>query len=82
VKAVLNDSGTGVIISWDANPSQDQVTEYEIQYSLQSNGPFLKIATTDSTSYEYISFPINGWYRVVAINAKGSSSPSKSVYIE
>mgnify|MGYP001279878893 CR=1 FL=1 len=82
VKAEINDSGTGVIISWKANPSHEQVTAYEIYYSLQEGGPYLKIDSTTSTSYEYISFPVNGWYRVVAVNQQGPSSPSQSVYVE
>jgi len=82
VKAKFNDSGTGVIISWTANPSNEQITKYEIYYSLQEDGPYEKIGSTTSTSYEYISFPVIGWYRVVAVNQKGSSSPSQPVYVE
>jgi len=82
VKAVLNDSGTGVIISWDANPGHELITRYEIYYSLQEGGSYTRIDTTTSTSYEYISFPLSGWYRVVAVNQKGASSPSQSVYVE
>lgn len=82
VTASADSSGTSVSLSWDPNPEQEKVTSYEIYYSVTEDGPYAKIGSTTETYYEYISFPISGWYRVAAVNAHGTSSYSAPVHVE
>lgn len=75
-----NDNGTGVVISWEANPANEGVTGYEIYYSAQSDGNYVLIGSTKSTSYTYISYPVNGRYRVRAISPNGYRDSAAVAY--
>jgi len=79
VTVKANSNGTGVIISWDANPTQDQVTEYKVYYALREDGNYFMIGSTEGTSYTYMTFPGTGWYQVRAVNDAGESSYSSPV---
>jgi len=74
--ARYRDGGIGVVLEWQANPVHEQVTEYIIYFSDDQSGPFFEIGTTGETRFEYISFPSEGFYRVVAVNRAGRSGPS------
>jgi penicillin-binding protein 1B len=69
----------GIEIRWNANSDKDVVSQYEVQYSEKENGPYSKLHTTETTSMNYYAMSYDGWYRVVATNAKGTSKPSKAV---
>lgn len=81
VSVRVNEDESGVIISWSANPRRENVTEYRIYYSLSKNGPFTRIDTTSKTSYEYLTLPDVGYYRVEAVNAHGTSERSSPVSV-
>lgn len=70
------DGGIGIVLEWQPNPAHEQVTEYVIFYAGDRNGPFFEIGSTSETRFEYISFPAEGFYRVVAVNRAGRSNPS------
>lgn len=70
------DGGIGIVLEWRANPAAQQVTQYVIYYADSSNSQFIEIGTTSETRFEYISFPAEGFYRVVAVNGAGRSAPS------
>lgn len=72
--------GLSVDISWQANAAVDSVSHYEIYYSSSADGEYSKIGTSNSTRFNYISLPIEGWYRIVAVNSFGNSSPSEAVH--
>lgn len=70
------DGGIGIVLEWRANPDGEQVTEYVIYYGSSADGPFSEIGRTEQTRFEYISFPSEGFYRVVAVNSAGRSAPA------
>jgi penicillin-binding protein len=75
-------SEIGVTLTWNANVSQEDVTQYQVWYSSSDNGKYKLLGTTDSTSFEYISPLSAGWYRIIAINTAGKDSdPSASVQV-
>ncbi|CAM3722572.1 penicillin-binding protein 1A [Cohnella lubricantis] len=71
---------TGVTLSWSANPAADKVSKYEVWYS-PNNDDFTLLGSTESTSFNYPTVSPAGWYRVTAVNAAGSSSPSGKIQI-
>jgi penicillin-binding protein len=73
-------SEIGVMLTWNANASQENVTQYQVWYSTSENGKYKLLGTTDSTSFEYIAPLSAGWYRLIAINTAGKDSdPSASI---
>ena len=79
VNVRIRSSGPGIEISWSANPANEAVTRYDVYYSESENGPFKKLASSDTTSVAYFSLNNEGWYYVVAVNKTGTSKPSKTV---
>ena len=55
----------GVTLSWNANASQENVTQYQVWYSNKQFGKYKLLGTTDSTTFEYIDPMAAGWYEVV-----------------
>lgn len=76
----LTSEDTGVLleISWQPSPDTDAVRKYEIYYSESEDGAYTKIGETNIRRF-YHELPQDGWYRVVAVNAFGSSQPSAPV---
>ncbi|HEX7056672.1 MAG TPA: penicillin-binding transpeptidase domain-containing protein, partial [Bacilli bacterium] len=74
------DGGIGVQLTWDANADNDSVIEYRIFYSSQQNGEYTLIGSTESTRFEYISLPADGWYKITAVNVNGESPFSAPVH--
>jgi len=72
-------SGAGIEISWSANPKSEGVKRYDVYYSDKENGTYKKLQSSTSTKLNYYAIVYDGWYRVVAVNAVGESSPSQSV---
>lgn len=72
-------SDIGVTLSWNANASQEAISQYHVWYSPSQQGKYKLLGTTESPSFEYISPLSSGWYRVTAINKSGESAPSASV---
>ncbi|WP_223066443.1 transglycosylase domain-containing protein [Paenibacillus caui] len=79
-QGVWNDSG--ITLSWNANPSEDQVTAYNIYYSDHADGNYTLVGTTELTQFEYAGAPASGFIRITAVNVSGESSPSGSLSIE
>jgi penicillin-binding protein len=66
VKIQPQETGSGVIISWNKNPANENIKRYEVWYSKTKDGSFFRIGETQGNSLEYVTTV--GWYRVVAIN--------------
>jgi penicillin-binding protein 1B len=71
-----------VLLSWSSNSVSDQVTQYHVYYSANSDGNYVKIATTSQTSYEHPGPIAKGSYQVTAENSIGVSLPSSVVTVE
>ncbi|MFC5532306.1 transglycosylase domain-containing protein [Cohnella yongneupensis] len=68
-----------VTLTWNANPADDHVVQYQVWSSATSDGKFKLAGTTDGTSWEFVSPLPNSWYYVTAINETGVSSAPSSV---
>ncbi|GMK41609.1 hypothetical protein PCCS19_46660 [Paenibacillus sp. CCS19] len=71
-------SDLGVKLTWNANPVSDQVSEYTVYYSGDSNGKYVKLGSTGDTKFEYISIITKGTYQVRAVNEHGESAEAAS----
>lgn len=71
-------SDLGVKLTWNANPVSDQVTEYTVYYSADSNGKYVKLGSTADTHFEYITIMTKGTYQIRAVNEQGESADSAS----
>ncbi|XID95251.1 transglycosylase domain-containing protein [Paenibacillaceae bacterium WGS1546] len=71
----------GVTLSWNANPSAEGVTQYQVWYSASEGDRYRLLGTTESTTFEYISPMSAGWYRVTAVGPTGESSPTAAVEV-
>lgn len=80
VKVQSTAGGNGVVISWDANPADDKVTQYHIYFASGSEEDYLYIGSTRETSFTYISYPLSGWYKVQAENAAGTRDSQATKY--
>lgn len=74
-------SPTGISLTWNANPSSEGVSKYEVWYSAD-NGKFTLLGSTESTNFDYPTLQPAGWYRITAVNASGSSSASATLNIK
>ncbi len=72
----------GVILSWNANPANEGVTQYQVWYGSSPNEKYKLLGTTESTSFEYIAPASAGWYRITAISPTGESSPTSAVEVK
>ncbi|WP_373229882.1 transglycosylase domain-containing protein [Cohnella sp.] len=74
-------SAIGVTLSWNANSTQEAITQYQIWYSPTQQGKYKLLGGSESPNFEYISPLSSGWYRVTALNASGESAPTASVEV-
>lgn len=74
-------SPTGVSLTWNANPTGEAVDKYEVWYSTD-NSKFRLLGTTGTPNFDYPNLQPSGWYRVTAINAAGTSTPSDTINIK
>lgn len=71
-----------VKITWEPNPTHEQVQRYYIYNSDQRNGEYHYIGTSNSTEFEYMHLNIRGWFAVAAVNKYGTSSLSEPVEVQ
>ena len=72
-----NFTGNGANLSWQANPSDEEVTHYLV---FMNNN---RIAKVNGTSYTHKgSFQGTRTYHVIAVNANGQSNASKQVNVQ
>lgn len=71
-------SDLGVKMTWNSNPVSDQVTEYTVYYSADSNGKYVKLGSTADTHFEYITILTKGTYQLRAVNEHGESTEAAS----
>ena len=69
----------GVSLTWNANPADEGVTQYQVWFSGAEHDKYKLLGTTESTAFEYIAPMSAGWYRIVAVGPNGESSPSAPV---
>lgn len=70
----------GIDISWQANPSADQTTSYNIYFSSDPNGKFELVGSASETSFTHVSLtPNKSFYKVSAVNSLGESELSPAV---
>lgn len=77
VKASSTEEIVAVEITWTANPTSENINQYHIYYSEEQDGEYQKIGSSNTTRFQYVSLPIQGWYRVAAENNNGLSEPSQ-----
>lgn len=70
----------GLVLSWKANDSSEQVYQYNIYFSPTPDGEFTLLTSTPIPTYiRPILTEEIGWYRVTAVNIRGESAPSYAV---
>lgn len=74
INVQISGDSDAVTISWEANPDYENITKYEIYYSNDPIIPFQQIGWSQSTQFKNITPPLEGWYRVVAVNENGDKS--------
>ncbi len=72
----ISEQGESVLISWDPNPDQDNVSNYHIYFTNDLNSRFQLVGSTSETSFSTKSISEAGWFQVTAINLFGESLPS------
>lgn len=82
VKATRGAAGD-VDLSWNANPKEEQVIQYNIYYSESKDGPYELIASSTIDSYKHPNFnPTAGWYKISAVNHRGESELTAPFTVE
>lgn len=81
VSAAVREGGVGIVLTW-SRPEGAQITQYNVYYSGTRDGEYRLIGSSERERFEYISFPIDGWYRVTAVSDGGESPPSAPVEIK
>lgn len=79
VSVRTGEDGLSVEISWSANPAAESVRQYIVYFSSSEEGPFTNIGKSNTTRFHHITIPLEGWYRVTAVNGAGESPPSSPV---
>ncbi|MDR0271038.1 transglycosylase domain-containing protein [Paenibacillus sp.] len=73
----------GIQFQWDPSASAEMVTEYHIYSSEKPEGPYNKIGSSREPGFQYeITAPIQGYFRVTAVNSVGESKPSAASFFE
>lgn len=70
------ESGLTVTLSWNANPTSDNIVQYQVWNSATADGKYKLLGTTDSTSLELLSPLSSSFYTITAVNASGTASPA------
>ncbi|MFI2857590.1 transglycosylase domain-containing protein [Paenibacillus sp. JSM ZJ436] len=82
-KLSVQATSNGFRATWAANPADEQVQRYQVYFSPNSNGVFQMIGSSQGTEFTLrVDEPINGTFRVTAINEQGESSASATVKFE
>jgi penicillin-binding protein len=68
----------GVKLTWSPNPVSDQVTAYNVYFSADSNGKYVKLGSTADTNFQYVTVITKGTYQVRAVNENGESTEAAS----
>lgn len=72
----------GIRLSWDSNPTQQQVTEYRVRAVVPGSTNWQTVATVQTNSYTITNATAGAWsFRVTAVNAGGESDPSGAVNV-
>lgn len=73
----------GVDLTWNSNPSSEEVITYTIYYSTQSNSGYRVLKETTDTYYthQFLDVPDVYYYYITATNEAGQSSPSRTVNV-
>jgi hypothetical protein len=69
-----------VSLAWDPNPTQDQVTGYNVYQDMGAGAP-VKVGTTTATTFPLTVVPGVRLFFVTAFNATGESNPSNEVQV-
>ncbi|MBE3554201.1 MAG: transglycosylase domain-containing protein [Thermicanus sp.] len=78
----IAETAAGVELTWDANPDQEQVTQYNIYYSAAKDGPFELLGNNSIPYFQHLTVDKEGWYQITAVNHVGESQPSKPVSLK
>ncbi|MNZ39463.1 Penicillin-binding protein 1A/1B [compost metagenome] len=70
-----------VRLTWTANTVSEQVTQYHVYYSANSDGKYTKVGTTSESSFEYVAPLITGSFYVTSENSNGESAASSRVTV-
>jgi penicillin-binding protein len=74
-------TNNGVTLSWNANDSQEGVTQYQVWYSPTEQGKYELLGMTESNGFEHTAPQSTGWYHIKAVNQSGESLPSAAVQV-
>jgi penicillin-binding protein len=81
VKAVKG--AVGIELSWEENPSDEKVEQYNIYYSPTKDGEYELIGSNSIPFFQHLIYGEEiGWYKVTAVNHRGESEPSKAFTIK
>jgi penicillin-binding protein len=72
-------SAISVTLTWDANPSNQAVTSYNVWFAPTGSSNYTLLGSTPTNRFEHLSPLSAGLYRITAVNALGESLPSAAV---
>lgn len=75
----LSETATGIELTWDPNPDEEQVSQYNIYYSSSKEGPYELIGNNNTPYFQHLTVDKKGWYRITAVNHAGESKPSDPI---
>ncbi|WP_127531487.1 transglycosylase domain-containing protein [Paenibacillus kobensis] len=76
----IESTGLGVQLTWSLNPVSDQVTQYNVYYSADSSGNYVKLGSSTEAHFEYVALLTKGTYQVRAQNDHGESLATSVEY--
>lgn len=71
--------GMNLLLSWSDNAIAEQVTSYNVYYSTNNDGNYVKLGTTNSAFFEHSGAQSGGAYLVTAVNDAGESGYSSKL---
>lgn len=80
ILTAISTFAASVILSWDANPVDQEVTGYKVYQATAVTGPFTLITNTPITSVVLTLTPGKYFWYVTATNFWGESLPSETVH--
>jgi hypothetical protein len=67
-----------VKLTWDKNPKQEQVIQYNVYFSLTKDGTYELLQSTAIDSFEHVTNTSEiGWYKITAVNHRGESEATE-----